>query len=414
MNQRFPDWLRLIVGASALIQLGFGVALMAEPALIGTLWPWTMPPLTTRILAASTLVSVPLALLSIGLNRFAYAAIPFVDDGHLSRAATRGRPHASRSLRRQSADDRELFRRRRLMLAVLDYGLWMGWRGKLPAATTARRSNGGGRARCGSALDILGIAFVSLGAVFFVEASQAPLLWLDAKGITPLTARLFASPLVGLGLGLMLVSRATDWRAAAIPAVGMCTIGIVVLAAFALGHADFSPRTALAWIVASTPVALFAAGATILLSRRANRLFRRLLGHDGVQQAAAFAELEQSGLKLSEILSRHCRTDRRRSGLRPAMLCGMSRRARRLLDIRLGCIFDAICVLLVVVETSVRRLFGIRLPDRLHEFQSLVAQNSLHAADGVALAIEQMMDAAQQVDVIGPVIAPAAARASSA
>ncbi len=121
MNQRFPDWLRLIVGASALIQLCFGVALMAEPALIGKLWPWTMP---------------------------------------------------------------------------------------------------------------------------------------------PLTARLFASPLTGLGLGLMLVSRASDWRAAAIPAVGMCTIGIVVLLAFALGHADFAPRTPLAWIVAATPV---------VLSRRARR-----------------------------------------------------------------------------------------------------------------------------------------------
>ena len=78
MNQRLPDWLRLIVGASALIQLCFGIALMTKPALIGDLWPWTMPPLTTRILGASTLVSVPLALLSVGLNRFSFAAIPFV------------------------------------------------------------------------------------------------------------------------------------------------------------------------------------------------------------------------------------------------------------------------------------------------------------------------------------------------
>ena len=42
MNQRFPDWLRLIVSASALIQLCFGIALMAKPALIGELWSWTM------------------------------------------------------------------------------------------------------------------------------------------------------------------------------------------------------------------------------------------------------------------------------------------------------------------------------------------------------------------------------------
>jgi hypothetical protein len=87
----------------------------------------------------------------------------------------------------------------------------------------------------------------------------------------PLTARLFSSPLTGLGLGLMLVSRASDWRAAPIPAVGICTTGIVVLLAFALGHPDFAPRTTLAWAVAATPVA---AGAAILLSRGANPTVR--------------------------------------------------------------------------------------------------------------------------------------------
>jgi hypothetical protein len=268
MNQRFPDWLRLIVGASALIQLGFGVALMAEPALIGTLWPWTMPPLTTRILAASTLVSVPLALLSIGLNRFTFAAIPFAMMATyrvLQLAA--GAMHVDR-FGANLPMTVNYFGGGALMLGVLGYGLWMGWRDKLPAADDGAAVEWWRPRALRIALDILGIAFVSLGAVFFVEASQAPLLWLDAKGITPLTARLFSSPLVGLGLGLMLVSRATDWRAAAIPAVGMCTIGIVVLAAFALGHADFSPRTTLAWIVAATPLALCAAGTTILLSRK--------------------------------------------------------------------------------------------------------------------------------------------------
>jgi hypothetical protein len=38
--------------------------------------------------------------------------------------------------------------------------------------------------------------------------------------MTPLTARLFASPLIGLGLGMALVSRATDWREIMIPAMG--------------------------------------------------------------------------------------------------------------------------------------------------------------------------------------------------
>ena len=42
-------------------------------------------------------------------------------------------------------------------------------------------------------------------------------------------------------------------------------------------------------------------------------------------------------------------------------------------------------------------------------FDALLAQDALHAADGVALAVEQMADAAQQIDVVGPVIAPPAA-----
>jgi hypothetical protein len=268
MNQRFPDWLRLIVGASALIQLCFGVALMAEPALIGKLWPWTMPPLTTRILGASTLVSVPLALLSVGFNRFTFAAIPFAMMATyrvLQLAA--GVMHLDR-FGANLPMTVNYFGGGALMLTVLSYGLWMGWRGRLPAAVDGAAIEWRRPRATRIALDILGVAFVSLGAVFLVEASQAPLLWLDARGITPLTARLFASPLTGLGLGLMLVARASDWRAAAIPAIGMCTIGVVMLLAFALGHADFAPRTALAWVIAATPIALFAAGATILGSRK--------------------------------------------------------------------------------------------------------------------------------------------------
>jgi hypothetical protein len=37
-----------------------------------------LPPLTARLLGASTLVSIPLAFLSIGINRYRMAMIPFV------------------------------------------------------------------------------------------------------------------------------------------------------------------------------------------------------------------------------------------------------------------------------------------------------------------------------------------------
>ena len=68
---------------------------------------------------------------------------------------------------------------------------------------------------------------MGLGLVFLMHGANARPLWFDASGITPLTARLFASPLTGLGLGLILVARAKDWRAVLVPAVGMATIGIL-------------------------------------------------------------------------------------------------------------------------------------------------------------------------------------------
>ena len=42
-----------------------------------------------------------------------------------------------------------------------------------------------------------------------------------------------------------------------------------------------------------------------------------------------------------------------------------------------------------------RGLHRARLPHRLHEFRSLLAQDALDAADRVALAVQQMLDAAQ-------------------
>jgi len=78
MEMRLPGWVRSIVAISALMQLGFGIALLLHPARISELWPWTLPPLTARLLGASTLVSIPLAFLSIGINRYRMAMIPFV------------------------------------------------------------------------------------------------------------------------------------------------------------------------------------------------------------------------------------------------------------------------------------------------------------------------------------------------
>src|SRR5262249_27624875 len=58
-----------------------------------------------------------------------------------------------------------------------------------------------------------------------------------------------------------------------------------------------------------------------------------------------------------------------------------------------------------------RRWQGHRatLAYRLDGAQPLLAQNALHATDGVALAVEQMTNAAQQVDVFRTIVTPAAA-----
>jgi hypothetical protein len=267
MDMKFPLWIRLLVAVSAIMQLGFGITLMADPARIADVWPWTMPPLTARVLGASTLVSVPLALLSVGINRYALAAIPFVMMGTyrvLQLAA--GLVHADR-FGANLPMTVNYFGGGFLMLVVFAYGLWAGQRKLLPPAPPAAALpwNIPGFAR--TALAALGVIYVALGVMFFAAPGDAASYWVDARGMTPLTARLFSSPMIGLGLGLFLVSRARDWRAVAIPATGMVTIGAVVMLAFALGRADFAPRTTLAWLVAASPLVLFAAGAAILLAR---------------------------------------------------------------------------------------------------------------------------------------------------
>ena len=49
------------------------------------------------------------------------------------------------------------------------------------------------------------------------------------------------------------------------------------------------------------------------------------------------------------------------------------------------------------------------LPHRLHRAQSLLAQDALNPADGVAVAVEQMPNTAQKIDILRAIIAPAAA-----
>src|SRR6516164_10605531 len=77
---------------------------------------------------------------------------------------------------------------------------------------------------------------------------------------------------------------------------------------------------------------------------------------------------------------------------------------------RLGAILRWLCrhVPSILLERR-RRRFGTHAPDVLHEGSAMLAQNALNASDCVAFTVKQMTDAAQQVDVVRPVIAAAAA-----
>jgi hypothetical protein len=269
MALRLPNWVRVVILVSAVMQLGFGLTLLADPSRIAELWPWPLPPLSARLLGASTLVSVPMAALIVWINRYGVAMIPLVMMlTYRVLQLVAGAIHHDR-FPPDSLVTLNYFGGGLLMAATFAYPLWAGGQGNLPPARPhallqgARPWHPHRLVRVG--LGFLGFVYVALGLVFLALGANAKPLWFDAGGITPLTARLFASPLTGLGLGLVLISSAKDWRAIFVPAVGMVTIGIVGTLSLVLDRANFVPQSAAAWAVAATPSILFLIGAALLL-----------------------------------------------------------------------------------------------------------------------------------------------------
>ena len=157
------------------------------------------------------------------------------------------------------------------MLAVYGYCLWAGGTGRLPAA---RAGAPWGNAvswqpppALRAVLTVLAAVYVLVGLYFLLAGGAAAQFWIDAGGLTPLTARLFSSPLVGLGLGLFLCSRASDRRAVLIPAVGLLTIGIGGTLALLLERTTLVTPTPGSWLVAATPPILLILGIWLLASR---------------------------------------------------------------------------------------------------------------------------------------------------
>ena len=157
------------------------------------------------------------------------------------------------------------------MLVVFAYPLIAGSRGRLPKASAeapfATSMPWRPHPLLRDGLAFLAGALIVLGLAFLILGGNAKGLWFDAKGMTPLTARLFASPLIGLGLGMALVSRAAEWREIMIAAIGMVTIGVLATLALVLSGADFAPQSPLAWLVASLPLILLIVGLVLLQSR---------------------------------------------------------------------------------------------------------------------------------------------------
>ncbi len=205
MDLKLPNWVRLVILVSALMQLGFGLTLLIDPDRIAELWPWKLPPLTARLLGASTLVSVPMALLVVWINRFAVAAIPLVMMlTYRVLQLLAGGIHHDR-FAPDSLVTWNYFGGGLLMAATFAFPLIAARRGGLPSASPSQPFAQSmpwivpGLAR--TSLAALGALYLALGLAFLIAGAAAKPLWFDAAGLTPLTARLFASPLTGLGLG---------------------------------------------------------------------------------------------------------------------------------------------------------------------------------------------------------------------
>lgn len=271
MEQRIPNWIRLIILISAVMKIGFATTLLIDPSQIKAVWPWPLPALSARLLGASTLVSVTMGILVVVINRYALVMIPLVMMAtYRVLQLTAGFIHFDRfDLTSPMAIN--YFGGGGMMLALFVYVVWAGQNKSLPAASTTARfpkamgwQPGG---LFGLVLMALAAIYVCLGVAFLFLGAAAKPMWIDSAGMTPLTARLFSSPLIGLGLGLFLISRSRDWRAVMIPAMGLLTIGLSGCLALALELDSVVVRNVLGGLVVTTPLVLAVVGAVLLRMR---------------------------------------------------------------------------------------------------------------------------------------------------
>jgi hypothetical protein len=272
-DRTLPLWLKIVLVVSATMQVFFGLRLLIDPSSLTAMWPWSMTPVTARLLGASTLVSVPLAFLSVWFNRFSAARIPmimilcyrvlqlaagFVHFGQFDLA---------------SPTTWNYFGGGGIVLIVLAIALIRGpFLGEAvhtyhPFLRDDSTLSLGALGK--TIFRAISVLFVVLGVLFFLLGENAGWLWFEAEGIlTSLTARLFASPMIGLGIAAWIISTASRWREVAIPAVGMFTFGIAGILTLLLEMASVQPPTLLGFIIAATPFLLFGMGIYLLMPAR--------------------------------------------------------------------------------------------------------------------------------------------------
>ena len=275
-DRTLPIWLKAVLVVMAFMQLIFGLTLLFNPAALTSMWPWPMTAVTTRLLGSSTLVSVPLALLSVWFDRFSVARIPMVMMlTYRVIQIDAGLVHMG-SFDFASPTTWNYFGGGSVALVVLLIGLLRGASLGRPVTGTHPFLRGASKLnldRGGKLVFIsIGVLFVVLGILFFVLGDEAEFMWFEADGnLTSLTARLFASPMLGLGLALLFIAQAPLWRAVFVPAIGMLTFGAAGILTLLLEGASVQPPAALGYLITSTPVILLILGVYLLLPNRSGR-----------------------------------------------------------------------------------------------------------------------------------------------
>jgi hypothetical protein len=269
-DRTLPNLFRLIIVGVAISQTVFGLTLLLNPSAIVDLWPWPMTSITTRILGASTLVSVPLAIFSAVVNRWTAAFIPIVMLlTYRVFQLIAGVIHFDRFDFAEPTTWNYFFGGT-AMLLVLGYVLVRGGSLGQPVSDPPRFLPANFPLDLGApfriVLTFFAGVFILLGVLFLVLGPDAAPLWFEADGeLTPLTARLFASPMIGLALALWLVSRAQRWHEVAIPACGMAMFGVTGTIAILIEWSHVAPPSPLGYFTASVAPLLLILGVILLI-----------------------------------------------------------------------------------------------------------------------------------------------------